>query len=109
VRRRAIQVAMHSWVRRFDRAAEDIEILFQSGIKDAELLAWRARCHVETGQYDKARQCFEEAIRQPKKNHEDFLRLAYLLRQHAANVMWGEKTVEQVFQTADQKIDDMLA
>jgi cellulose synthase operon protein C len=108
VRRRLIKMAMQPAVDRYTDASEHIDVLFQAGVKDAELLGWRAECYEKLGEINKARACYEEAICQSDKREEHYLRLAELLRRQPTKAMRTEKTEKEVWQTADQHIENML-
>ena len=111
VRRRAIKLAMNSPIIRFNDAAMDIDKLFEQNVKDAELWGWRGLCYevLNGGDFKEARKSYEEALRQPTKDPENYIRLAFLLISHWDKVKLAKQTKEEVFQAADQKVEEMLA
>ena len=112
VRRRAIEVAMNPMLKHYNDAAAHIDELiktFDNSDKiDGELLRWRGLCHEAKEEFQDARKCYEGATGSVKKDPEDFLRLASLLRQYPDKVKTPGQTSDEVFRVADQTIEKML-
>jgi tetratricopeptide (TPR) repeat protein len=108
VRRRAIKVAMHPWLQRFSDAGEHLDKLLEAAPKDGELEGLRARCYEANGEYARARKSFESAVAHRPADADNYVRLAYLLREHAAKVVRGGEKAEDITALADQTMKQMV-
>src|SRR5438034_11144758 len=96
VRRRLVRAAMD--LELFPDAREHLEVLLKTSPGDGELEDLLGQCHEANGKYDKARSCFEDALRYAPARVDCYLRLARLLRHRLDEP-----------RRADERIDAMVA
>jgi tetratricopeptide (TPR) repeat protein len=108
VRRRVVDLAMDYRLQRFSDAQEHLTKLLETAPQDGELLGLLARCLEATGKYKDARAKYEKAIERRPAELENYLRLAYLLRERPGQVKQKGEKIEELGDRADEQINRMV-
>src|ERR1043166_7623650 len=107
VRRRVVEIAMDGRLQRFRDAVDHLAKLQEDFPDDKSLPGLRARCYQGNGEYKEARVAYEEALARDPVEIENYVRLAFLLRDRPGQVKSKGETDEKLEHFADAHVISM--